>query len=91
LFLDVVVRVIEADYLAVTRRPENVVVIQTRIRGVGSSNFFEISGVLKKESRSTGCTSHQADRHGYLPEVKIEIPEQMLDRINNSSARSTVT
>jgi hypothetical protein len=51
-----------------------------RIRGVGSSNLFEISGVLKKESRSTGCTSHQADRHGYLPEVKIEIPEQMPDQ-----------
>jgi hypothetical protein len=36
-------------------------------------------------------TSHQADRHGYLLKAKIEIPEQMPDRINNSSARSVVT
>jgi hypothetical protein len=41
--------------------------------------------------RSTGRTSHQADRHGYFPEVKIEILEQMPDQINNSSARSAVT
>jgi hypothetical protein len=35
--------------------------------------------------------SANPDRHGYLPEVKIEIAEQMPDRANNSSARSTVT
>jgi hypothetical protein len=54
----------------------------------GSWRFkkFEIRGGLKKESRSTERTSHQADRHGYLSEVKIEIPEQMLDQSNNSSA-----
>jgi hypothetical protein len=40
--------------------------------------------------RSTGRIGQQADRHGYLPEVKIEIPEQMPDRINNSSARSAI-
>jgi hypothetical protein len=57
-----------------------------RIRGVGSSKHFEIHYVLKKESRSTGCTSHQANRHGHLPEVKLEILEQMSDRVNNSSA-----
>jgi hypothetical protein len=62
----------------------------SRSRGV-ESFFFEIYGVLKKKPRSTGCTSYQTDRHGYLPEVKIEIPEQMSDWINNSSARSAVT
>jgi hypothetical protein len=60
--------------------------VDSRSWGVGSSKNFEIHGVLKKESRSTGRTSHQADQHGYLPKVKIEIPEQMPDRINNSSA-----
>jgi hypothetical protein len=44
-----------------------------RSRGVGSSKDFEIRGILKKELRPTGRTSYQADRHGYLPEVKIEI------------------
>jgi hypothetical protein len=53
--------------------------------GVGSSKHFEICGVLKKESRSTGRTSHQVDPHDYLLEVKIEIPEQMPDWINNNS------
>jgi hypothetical protein len=62
-----------------------------RSRGVESSKDFEIRGVLKKEPRSTGRTSYQADRHGYLPEVKIEITEQIPDLINNSSARSAVT
>jgi hypothetical protein len=52
---------------------------------------IEIHDVLKKESRFTGRTSHQADQHGYLFEVKVEIPEQMPDRIINSSARSAVT
>jgi hypothetical protein len=52
---------------------------------------FEICGVLKKESRFTGRTSHQADQHGYLPEVKVKISEQMPDQIINSSARSAVT
>jgi hypothetical protein len=32
-----------------------------------------------------------SDRHGYLPKVKIEIPEQMPDRITNNSTRSAVT
>jgi hypothetical protein len=52
---------------------------------------IEICGVLKKESRSTGRTSHQVDQHGYLPEVKIEILEQIPDQINNSSSRLVVT
>jgi hypothetical protein len=60
--------------------------VDSRSWGVGSSKKFEIHGILKKESRSTRCTSRQADRHGYLPEVKIEIPEQMPDWIKNSSA-----
>jgi hypothetical protein len=59
-----------------------------RSRGVGSSKDFEICGVLKKEPRSAGCTSYQADRHGYLPEVKIESPEHMPDQVNNISAQS---
>jgi hypothetical protein len=42
----------------------------SRSRGVGSSKDFKIHGVLKKEPRSTGCSSYQVDRHGYLPEVK---------------------
>jgi hypothetical protein len=66
-------------------------VIQTWIRGVGSSKDFEICGILKKELRSNGRTSYQADRHGYLPEIKIEISEHVLDRTNNSSARSAIT
>jgi hypothetical protein len=40
-----------------------------------SSKKIEILGILKKESRFTRRTSRQADRHGYLPEVKVEIPE----------------
>jgi hypothetical protein len=65
-----------------------------RIQGVvefGSSKDFEIRCVLEKEPRSNGHTSYQADRHDYLPKVKIEISEQMSDRTNNSSARSVVT
>jgi hypothetical protein len=61
------------------------------VRKFGSSKDFEVRDVLEKEARSNGPTSYQADRHGYLPEVKIEILEQMFDRANNSSARSTVT
>jgi hypothetical protein len=64
--------------------------MDSRSWGVGSLNFFEIRGILKKESRSTGRTSHQANQYGYLPEVKIEILEHMPDRINNNSARSVV-
>jgi hypothetical protein len=45
----------------------------TRSRGVGSSRDFDICGVLEKEPRPAGRTSYQADRHGYLPEVKIEV------------------
>jgi hypothetical protein len=41
-----------------------------RSRRVGSSKDFEICGILEKEPRSAGCTSNQADRHDYLPEVK---------------------
>jgi hypothetical protein len=52
--------------------------------------FFEICGILKKESRSTGCTGQQADWHSYLPEVKIEFTERMPDQINNSGARLAV-
>jgi hypothetical protein len=65
-----------------------------RIRGVGELEVkkkIEIHDVLKKEPRSTRCTSYQADQYGYLPDVKIKIPEQMPDRINNNSARSEVT
>jgi hypothetical protein len=62
-----------------------------RSRGVGSSKGFEIRGVLEKEPNFIGRTSYQADRHGYLPEVKIESPEQMSDRVNNRSARSVGT
>jgi hypothetical protein len=61
------------------------------MRGVGSSKDFKIHDALKKEPRSTGCTSYQVDRHGYLPEVKIESLEQMPDRVNNRSARSAGT
>jgi hypothetical protein len=64
--------------------------VDSRNWGVGRLKKFETRGVLKKESRSTGRIGLQADRHGYLPEVKIEIPEWMPDRINNSSARSTI-
>jgi hypothetical protein len=62
-----------------------------RVRKFGSSKDIEVRGILKKESRSNEPASCQADRHGYLPELKIEIPEQMLDRANNSNARSAVT
>jgi hypothetical protein len=57
-----------------------------RSQGVGSSKDFEIHDVLKKEPRSARRTSYQVDRNGYLPEVKIESPEQMPDRVNNRSA-----
>jgi hypothetical protein len=62
-----------------------------RIRGVGSSKDFEIYGILEKEPRSAEHTSYQADRHGYLTEVKIESSEQMPDQVNNRSARSAGT
>jgi hypothetical protein len=51
-------------------------VIQTWIQGVGefgSLKDFEIHGVLEREPRSNGHTNYQANRHGYLPEVKIQI------------------
>jgi hypothetical protein len=64
--------------------------VDSRSRGVGSSKDSEIRGVLKKEPRSTEHTSYQADQHGYLLEVKIDILEQMPDQINNSNARSAV-
>jgi hypothetical protein len=62
-----------------------------RSRGVGSSKYFEIDGILEKEPRSVERTSYQADQHDYLPEVKVESPEQMPDRVNNRSARSAGT
>jgi hypothetical protein len=68
--------------------------IRTWIQGVrkfGGSKDFVVRGVLEKEPRSNGPISYQADRHGYLPEVKIEISKQMPDHANNSSARSAVT
>jgi hypothetical protein len=67
--------------------------IRTRIQRLRELEvqFFLSRGILKKELRFTGCTSHQADQHGHLPEVNVEIPEQMLDQIINSSARSVVT
>jgi hypothetical protein len=43
-----------------------------RSRGFGNSKGFEICGILENKPRPAGCTSYQADRHGYLPEVKIE-------------------
>jgi hypothetical protein len=51
--------------------------IQTQDRGakkIGSSKDFEVRGVLEKGPGSNGPNSYQADRHGYLPEVKREIP-----------------
>jgi hypothetical protein len=60
-------------------------------RGVGSSKDFEICGVLEKEPRPPERTSYQADRHGYLPEVKTKSSAQMPDRVNNGSARSAGT
>jgi hypothetical protein len=62
-----------------------------RSRRVGSSKDFKIRDVLKKEPKSAGRTSYQADRHSYLPKVKIENLEQMPDRVNNRSARSEGT
>jgi hypothetical protein len=53
------------------------------MRGVGESG----SGVLEKEPRPAERTSYQADRHDYLPDVKIESSAQMPDRVNNGSAR----
>jgi hypothetical protein len=65
--------------------------VDARSQGVGSSKDFEIRDILEKEPRSARCTSYQADQNGYLPELKIESPEQMTDRVNNSSARSAGT
>jgi hypothetical protein len=50
--------------------------IQTQDQGAkkfGSSKDFEVRDVLKKELGSNRPSSYQADRHGYLPEVKREI------------------
>jgi hypothetical protein len=62
-----------------------------RSQGAGNSKGFEIRGVLKKEPRPAGRTSYQADQHDYLPKVKIKSSAQMLDRVNNRSARSAGT
>jgi hypothetical protein len=51
--------------------------IQTRDRGAkkfGSLKDFEVRDVLEKEPRPNRSNSYQVDRHGYLPEVKREIP-----------------
>jgi hypothetical protein len=84
------------DLFPKKRRPSvsTIHAVRTRPRGdgkFGSSEDFEVYDVLEKEPRSNGPTSYQTDRHGYLLKVKIEIPEQMPDRANNSSARSIVT
>jgi hypothetical protein len=57
----------------------------------GSWKFKKIQNrcILQKESRFTRRTSHQSNRHGYLPEVKV--PEQMTDRLINNNARSALT
>jgi hypothetical protein len=47
--------------------------VDARSRGVRSSKDFEIHGLLEKEPSPAGRTSYQADQHGYLPEVKIEV------------------
>jgi hypothetical protein len=60
-------------------------------RGVGNSKGFEIRGILEKEPWPTGRTSYQADRHSYLPKIKIESSAQMSDWVNNGSARSAGT
>jgi hypothetical protein len=57
-----------------------------RSRGVGSLKYFEIHDILEKEPRPVGHISYQVDRHGYLPEVKIESLAQMPDRVNNRSS-----
>jgi hypothetical protein len=62
-----------------------------RSQGVGSSKDFEIHGILEKEPRLAERTSYQADRHSYLPEVKIESSAQMPNRVNNGSTRSAGT
>jgi hypothetical protein len=67
-------------------RPRNVDA-DARSRGVGSSKDFEIRGILEKEPRYVRRTSYQVDRHGYLPEVKIESPEQLPDQVTNRGAR----
>jgi hypothetical protein len=69
----------------------NACAIRTQMRGVGNLKDFEIRGVLEKEPRPAGHTSYQADRHGYLPEVKIESSTHMPNRVNNGSARSAGT
>jgi hypothetical protein len=46
--------------------------VDTRSQGVRSSKDFEIRGILEKEPRAAGRISYQANRHGCLPEVKIE-------------------
>jgi hypothetical protein len=71
-------------------RPRNLNA-DAKSREVGISKDFEIHDVLEKEPRSVGRTNYQADRHGYLSEVKIESPEQMPDRVINRSSRSEVT
>jgi hypothetical protein len=57
-------------------------------RGVGSSKDFEIHSVLEKEPRPVGHISYQANRHGCLPEVKIESSAQISNQVNNRSART---
>jgi hypothetical protein len=76
-----------AFYFNCSRNPN----ADARSQGIGSSKDFKIRGVLEKERGSARRTSYQADRHDYLPEVKIESPEQMSNRVNNRSTRSVGT
>jgi hypothetical protein len=41
---------------------------------LGSSKDFEVCGILKKEPRSNGPNSYEANQHGYMPEVKKRNP-----------------
>jgi hypothetical protein len=42
-------------------------------KNFGSSKDFKVHDVLNKELGFNGPNSYQADRHGYLSEVKREI------------------
>jgi hypothetical protein len=56
-----------------------------RSRGVGSSKDFEIHGVLEKVPRPAGRTSYQANQHGYLPKVKIEVQNRCPIRLTTEA------
>jgi hypothetical protein len=68
--------------------------IRTWDRGAenfGSLKYFEVRDILDKETRFNRPNSHQADQHGYWPEVKREIPVQLPDHAVDDSARPTLT